>query len=310
MSAIPYKGPIAKRVISDLRKQSKRKVVNLDEVRSAKIDAEDLQKSVLSSEDLADRDPLHAVYTYALNMLSVLTEQLGELPALMKLNNAYADAHEIYMPSGPPMSPLTTSYFTCWGMFDLVAGLKKESFGSVSIDLCRALHLDRHLVRVFEQMQGSRMGFYVHEGTDQEFVLLREIFTNERHKVIVPAGYVGQRGEIWYVRVLPEPFPELGFGYSVVFTTPYVIAEEDSRGLTFASERKWLAYFERNLDKTGKKDQRSAYEHLLKYGLNRHYWNEYVFESYSNYQKEMILLVGFPDIAMSRPHSSEYQRPR
>jgi len=310
MTSTSYKGPIAKRVISDLRKQSRRNVVNLDEVRNARIDAEDLQKTVLSSEALADHDPLHGVYVYAQNMLSVITEQLGELPALMKLNNAYADAHETYMPSGPPMSPLTASYFTSWGMFDLVAGVKKESFGSVSIDLCRALHLDRHLIRVFEAMQNSRMGFYVHEGTSDKFVLLREIFTNERHKAIVPAGYLGVKGEVWYARILPEPFSELGYGYSVVFTTPYVIVEEDRRGMGFASEEKWLDYFGRNLSKTGKKDQRVAYEHLLKYGLSRHYWNEYVFEGYVNHQHDMILLEGFPDIALSRPLSEESQRQR
>jgi len=308
MTNASYKGPIAKRVISDLRKQSKRRVVNLDEVRNAKINAEDLQKTILSSENLADHDPLHGVYVYAQNMLSVLTEQLGELPALMKLNNAYADANETYLPSGPPMSPLTASYFTSWGMFDLVAGVKKESFGSVCIDLCRALHLDRHLIRVFEAMLGSRMGFYVHEGTEQRFVLLREIFTNERIKAIVPAGYLGQQGEIWFARILPEPFLELGYGYSVVFTTPYVIVEEDRRGMTFASERKWLDYIGRNLSNTGKKDQRTAYEHLLKYGLSRHYWNEYVFEGYVNHQHDMILLEGFPDIALSRPLSRESQQ--
>ncbi len=58
------------------------------------------------------------------------------------------------------------------------------------------------------------------------------------------------------------------------------------------------------------KDQRSAYEHLLKYGLSRHYWNEYVFEGYSNHRNDIILLVGFPDIALSRPHSEESQRKR
>lgn len=310
MNSVSYKGPIAKRVISDLRKQSKRNVVNLDQIRSAKIDAEDLQKTVLSSEDLAKHDPLHGVYVYAQNMLSVLTEQLGELPALMKLNNAYADAQETYMPSGPPMSPLTASYFTCWGFFDLVVGVKKESFGSVSIDLCRALRVDRHLIHVFELMQDSRMGFYVHEGTSEKFVLLREIFTNNRIKAIVPAGYLGKQGEVWYARILPEQFPELGYGYSVVFTTPYVITEEDNRGLSFASENKWLAYFERNLGKAGIKDQQAAYEHLLKYGLSRHYWNEYIFEGYVNYQHDMILLAGFPDIALSRPLSEESQRQR
>ena len=84
MSITSYKGPIAKRVISDLRKQSKRKIVNLSQIRNAKIDVANLQKTVLSSEDLAKHDPLHGVYVYAQNMLSVITEQLVELPALMK----------------------------------------------------------------------------------------------------------------------------------------------------------------------------------------------------------------------------------
>lgn len=310
MSINSHKGPIAKRVISDLRKQSKRKVVNLGQIRNAKIDVENLQKTVLSSEDLAKYDPLHGVYLYAQNMLAVLTEQLMKLPALIKLNNAYADTQETYMPSGPPMSPLTASYFTCWGLFDLVAGAKKESLGSVSIDLCKSLHVDPHLIHIFELMQNSRMGFYMHEGTSEKFVLLREIFTNNRAKVIVPAGYFGKQGELWYTRILPEQFPELGYGYSVVFTTPYVIAEEDHRGLSFASENKWLAYFERSLGKTGIKDYRAAYEYLMKYGLSRHYWNEYIFEAYVNHQYDMILLAGFPDIALSRPLSQERQKQR
>jgi hypothetical protein len=303
-----YKGPIAKRVIADLKKQSKRKIVDLTEVRTAKIEAENLWETIPSMDDLAVDDPIHGVYVYAQHMLSVLTEQLAELSALVKLNNAYADAEEIYMPSGPPMSPLTASYFIGWATFDLVAGLKKESFGSISIDVCRALHLDQNLIRVFENMQNSRMGFYVHEGTDQNFVLLRELFTDERHKAIVPSGYAGQEGELWFIRLLPEPFPELGFGYSLVFNTPYVVAERIGGRLAVASERKWLDYFDRNLEKTGQKDRRIAYEHLLKYGLDRHYWNEYIFESYSNHQHDAILLVGFPDVAESRPHSIENQR--
>ncbi len=48
-----------------------------------------------------------------------------------------------------------------------------------------------------------------------------------------------------------------------------------------------------------------AYEQLMKYGLSRHYWNEYIFESYVNHVKEAIFLAGIPDIALSRPHSRE-----
>ena len=64
----------------------------------------------------------------AQNKISVMVEQLGELPAMSKLVNAYADAQDEYMPSGPPISPLTNSYFSCWGFFDLCAGIKKETF--------------------------------------------------------------------------------------------------------------------------------------------------------------------------------------
>jgi molybdopterin-guanine dinucleotide biosynthesis protein len=39
----------------------------------------------------------------------------------------------------------------------------------------------------------------------------------------------------------------------------------------------------------------------MKFGLSRHYWNEYVFEAYVNYQVDMVLLEGFPDIPLSRP---------
>jgi hypothetical protein len=43
----------------------------------------------------------------------------------------------------------------------------------------------------------------------------------------------------------------------------------------------------------------------MKYGLNRHYWNEFVIEAYTNNTNDMILLTGFPDIPLSMPHSSE-----
>ena len=35
-------------------------------------------------------------------------------------------AEDIYMPSGPPMSPLTKSYFLYWGFFDLCLGIMSD----------------------------------------------------------------------------------------------------------------------------------------------------------------------------------------
>jgi hypothetical protein len=72
-----------------------------------------------------------------------------------------------------------------------------------------------------------------------------------------------------------------------------------------SSEKSWNLFFERNLGKTKVENKHRAYEFLMKFGLNRHYWNEYIFEGYVNHQDDMILLAGFPDIALSRPHSIE-----
>ena len=301
----PVSGSISRKVITGLRKTSTNKVVDLSEIRNAKIHAEDLEKTVVTEKELAGLDPLHAVYVYAQNKLSVLVEQIGELPPLSKLDNAYADAQDLYMPSGPPMSPLTTSYFTCWGFFDLCVGLKKESFGTVIIDVCKYLKVDPNLIMFFELMQNSRMGLYAHEGFSGKFTNLRELITGKEVAAIVPSGYVGEPGETILARIMPDPFPESNYGYSVVFTTPYVLAEMHNDRFFPVNEEKWLSYFERSQEKTKIKDKIRSYEILMKYGLNRHYWNEYIHEAYVNYEKEFIFLAGFPDIPLSRPHSND-----
>lgn len=226
---------------------------------------------------------------------------------LSKLADAYAEAQEEYSPSGPPMSPLTTSYFTCWGFFDLCSGgAKRETLSTIAIDLCKFLKLDEGLITLFENMQASRMGIFKHEGTSGNHLILRELITNKEIKVISSSGYFGNLGEVWFTRILPPPFDNALFDYSVVFTTPYVLGKIGARRefIPFV-ESDWVDYFERNLWKTKIDEEELAYEHIMKYGLSRNYWNEYVFLSYRNHRHDMILLEGFPDIPASLPHSQE-----
>jgi hypothetical protein len=56
-------------------------------------------------------------------------------------------------------------------------------------------------------------------------------------RAVVPSGYRGQRGELWYARVLPPPVP--GGSEHVVFTTPYVLLKPGIQ--------EWQAYFRRTL---------------------------------------------------------------
>jgi hypothetical protein len=307
---ISGRGPIARKVISSARLSLENKVTHLSDWREARIRAEDFQETIISEKQLSEYDPVHGIYIYAQNQLSVLIEQIMDLPMLEKLADSYAEAQEEYMPSGPPMSPLTNSYFFCWGAFDLCAGgAKRETVSTVAIDVCKYLGIDEGLINIFDKMQASRMGIYKHEGASGNYLFLRELITNREIKAICPSGYIGNLGEIWYARVLPPPFENGAFDYSVVFTTPYVLGKRGSRRefLPFV-ENDWLNYFRRNLRKTRLDDKELAHEHLMKYGLSRNYWNEYVFLSYRNYKHDMILLEGFPDIPSSLPHSEQGRR--
>lgn len=298
-------GPLAKKVISEFKKTRDQKVIDFMTAKFAAEAARDLDKSVISVKKMAEYDPVHAAYIYAQNKLSVMVEQLGELNALTRLNNAYADADERYMPSGPPMSPMTLSYFTCWGFFDLCLGIQKETFATIAIETCRFLRVDEELIDLFECMQDSRMGLYLHRGVQKKQVILEDLFSGQRINAVVGSRYLGKPDELWFARVLPSP-PFLGdAGYSVVFTTPYVLTEVKKPGLNHHVEAGWRAFLERTLQKTGIPDAAEAYRHFMKYGLNRHYWNEFIVDGYFNHQKDMILLAGYPDLPLTLPNSME-----
>jgi hypothetical protein len=301
----PARGPIARKVITAARETLRQKVTNLADWREGKLRAEEDQKTIVSRERLSKHDPLHAVYIYAQNQLSVLIEQLGSLPALDKLTEPVAAADEEYMPSGPPMSPLTMSYFTSWSAFDLCTrGAKPETLCTVATDFCRAQGVDEGLLAVFEAMQASRMGVYRHEGTSERYVLLRELVTNREIKAISTSGYRGRRGELWFVCVLPPLFDESAFDYSVVFTTPYLLGTLGPSGRFVTDvEDDWLAFFDRTLGKSDAAARAIAYERFMKYGPSRNYWNEYVFLAYRNHREDVIFLEGIPDRPESLPHS-------
>jgi len=298
-------GPISKKIIVGLKKTKNKRIINFQELKAAKTHADNLEQTIISENELSKYDPLHAVYIYTQNKVSVLVEQLCDFSGLSKLTNILDQADETYMPSFPPQSPVTQSYFTCWAFFDVFVGIKKESFGSIIIDVLKNTKSDPGLIKMVDCMQNSRMGIFIHKGHMDRFVLLEELITGEEHKVIVPSGYDGKRGEIWYARVMHEPFPELNYGYSVVFTTPYILINLDDKIGSFAKREDWEAFFDRNLKASRGKDRIEEYKTFMKFGKNKYYWNEYIMDGYVNYQSDMIMLAGFPDVPLSMPHSRE-----
>jgi hypothetical protein len=59
-------------------------------------------------------DPVHAAYAFVQHLSSSFAEGVSRLPEMKKYAKIVGAAEDEYMPSGPPMSPLTASFFTTW----------------------------------------------------------------------------------------------------------------------------------------------------------------------------------------------------
>ena len=291
---------IATKVLKQINKANARKVIDLNEYRQQKKATEDLFKQIITTEKAikTGHDPLHAVYIHTQNLLSILVETLQAIPepALSRLFNTVEAADDAYVPSSPPMSPLTKSYFNCWLLFDITAGLNKETLTTIIIDLANQLGLHKDMLEVMQTMQDSRMGIYEFMGRKGNKILLRELTGNAVIPCICPAGYLGKhQGELWFVRILPPVLAS--FDYSVIFTTPYVLLSPDKNS--------WEAYLNRTISDKKTKTTANSLENLMKQGLSNNYWNEYIFQAYVNHKPDVIYLQGLPDVSSSRPHHTD-----
>lgn len=304
-------GPIAKKLIAKMKKRVNSKVIHLDDVVTGRARSDELVNEITRGTAPQgtgtpgahpNSHPAHAAYITAQNTFAVVAEQLLELKEAARFAQFISGAEEEYLPEGPPLSPLTRSYFSSWSLFDAGIGIQKETLGQISLAIGKTFGIHEHLLSWMAALQNSRMGIYIQESADGknidgknadgENIFLRELITGNTYPAINPSGYRGVRGELWYVRLLPPP---LGGEEHVVFTTPYILTE--------TTESDWLAYLHRTLKNPPANEQAHRYARHLKFGPQRNYWPEFVFEAYRNHQKEAIFLAGLPDVEESRPHS-------
>jgi hypothetical protein len=293
----PQLRPHAEKIRAALQDAVRRSAVTLPEDRADRASAT-LRESIAKDAALADLHPAQAAYLYAVNQVSILAEIMTTLPALHRFVDLLERAEEEYTPSWPPMSPISRSHFTAWAFFDAAVGIDRETIGTLIVDLAPTLALKPELVALVEQLQRSRLGLHVHEGTRDDQVLLREVGTGIRRSTVPSNLHFGRAGEIWLVRVLPPP--DAGTEAHVALTSPYVI---ESPG-----EAEWLSFFQRTAPKMRARDGGEALERLMKYGLGPNYWSEYIFEAYLRDTDQAIWLRGLPDVAESRPRSPKYDR--
>jgi hypothetical protein len=235
-------------------------------------------------------DPVHAAYAFVQNITAFFAEGASQLPEMKKFASIYAKAEDDYLPSGPPMSPLTRSFFTSWAFFDLQFD-DGDTLASCLIESNDVVSMNPDQLDALKKMADSRMGIYEHVGMDGQHVRLREIVTNAEYVCHSTSGYRGKNGELWYVRLLPPLLPDLA-RYHIVFNTPYIL---------MASRNDWLQFLGRALPGSGK--DATALHRFFKYGPGMHYWNEFVFKAYHHHQSDAILLAGIPDLKATLPHA-------
>ena len=252
----------------------------------------------------SDHDPCHALYVIGQNVASLMAESISGMKEAKGYVRIVGDAEDEYVPSGPPMSPLTHSYFTMWALFDVRFGSSRETMGSCILRIAPEFDCPTWLVDTIGRMQQSRMGFYVHCGSEQESdsegVLLRDVGTGEFVSCMVPTGYAGCAGEIWFVRVLEPPNEQCV--RHIVFNTPYVIRNYP--------ESAFVDYLDRELTRMKRKKppgMDDEYVYLMKYGPDPNHWNEYIFCAYSNHRDDAVFLTGIPDVRQSLPHASDHR---
>ena len=239
-------------------------------------------------------DPFHAVYVFMQNFTSHFAEGVSQFPEMKSWVKVVEKAEEEYMPSGPPMSPLTRSYFWTWAIYDLRIGKSTDTVAYCQIAMNDMIQMNSIQLEAAKNLEGSRMGIYEHIGMEGPHIHLRELITNDQLHCHCPSGYHGQKGELWYVRLVPPLEPQLAI-YWVAMTTPYV--------LLGASKADWIAFLKRTMVQCDGPNDRTRLHNLLKRGLETHYWNEFVFKAYANYQTDAVFLTGIPDMKATLPHA-------
>jgi hypothetical protein len=122
-------------------------------------------------------DPVHAAYAFVQHISSSFAEGVSRLPEMKKYAKIVGAAEEEYMPSGPPMSPLTASFFTTWAFYDLRFD-GTDTLASCQIEANDVIGMNPDQLDALKKLGDSRMGIYEHVGMDGPHVRLRELVTN------------------------------------------------------------------------------------------------------------------------------------
>lgn len=167
-------------------------------------------------------DPAFRKYIKGQHMLSLFAEAVSTYDIVEDYYNSASKAEDEYLPSFPPMSPITKSHFVSWALLDVAFGKDKETICSCLVEMAGKFGITDEMKSILQNMQHSRLGIYEHYGSCRIGSVLRELLTGKTMQCYIGSGYKGKEGEMWLARVMP---PATRTTRYVVFATPYIIVD-------------------------------------------------------------------------------------
>ena len=146
---ITARGPVGRKLIQALRRARGQPIVDLAAFADGQRRADELQQTTTPLDELTTYDPSHAWYVLAQQRLSILIEQTSALREARVFARSILEAEDEYLPSGPPMSPLTSSYFFYWSVCDLSPGGDGETLARATLDLVREIGTEPNLLAAY-----------------------------------------------------------------------------------------------------------------------------------------------------------------
>ena len=274
-----------------------KKILPFEMLAQIKREEEKNAAEISTPEELveAGSEPAFALYASVQQMMSLFGEVLLQLPEFRAFRKRLEKLDDDYMPSFPPTSPVTGSHFAMWTQCDLRISEGGETQAGIFAEIGDVIGIDANYLALAKTLADSRMGIYEHCGLKNGCISLRKLVTDKEISFVGSSGYVGNKGELWWVRAVPPPFY---FPHWVGMGTPYV--------LRAPGQSEWLDLFARNGIRSGEVGMEQRLGQFLKFGPKPRYWSEMIFEGYCGHNSGAIFLRGLPDVPESRPHSPRF----
>ena len=284
---------LSERLIQDFKKTNKlNKIIDFTEAKKAREALLEINSGLSKIDRSEDLDPSHKIYVQIQNILSYFSEKISVFNEFTEYYDLLEELDFEFMPSYPPMSPITNSYFGYFCLCDLRFGKEKETISAIFKDIGIAFKYENLFIKSVDNLIQSSMRFYKNVKVEDGLVELEDILTKDRKICVSTSRYLGKPNEIWFVRLVPNLDEK--HDYQIILNTPYVILQQN--------EEDWIKYFERHGVEKGDLGIDSKILSIMKYNIDVKYWLNYIMDGYLRYEPNCIFLTGIPDVKGSKPH--------